>query len=92
MGRSAAGGAQKPRAGNDGTATRRSGGTDDIAEVHSIADLPQLLPRSHALIITAPLTPETKGLIGREGAVAARRIARQRGARPDVDEPRCIKR
>ena len=26
--------------------------------------LPQLLPRSHALIITAPLTPDTKGLIG----------------------------
>jgi phosphoglycerate dehydrogenase-like enzyme len=37
---------------------------DDVAEVHPIADLPQLLPRSHALIITAPLTPETKGLIG----------------------------
>lgn len=37
---------------------------DDIAEVHSIVDLPRLLPRSHALIITAPLTPETNGLIG----------------------------
>jgi len=37
---------------------------DDVAEVHPIADLPQLLPRAHALIITAPLTPETKGLIG----------------------------
>ena len=37
---------------------------DDVAEVHAIADLPQLLPRSHALIITAPLTPETRGLIG----------------------------
>ncbi len=37
---------------------------DDVAEVHTIADLPHLLPRSHALIITAPLTPETKGLIG----------------------------
>jgi phosphoglycerate dehydrogenase-like enzyme len=37
---------------------------DDVAEVHPIVDLPQLLPRSHALIITAPLTAETKGLIG----------------------------
>jgi phosphoglycerate dehydrogenase-like enzyme len=37
---------------------------DDIAEVHAIADLPQLLPRCHALIVTAPLTPETRGLIG----------------------------
>ena len=38
---------------------------DDVAEVHLISDLPQLLPRSRALIITAPLTPETKGLIGK---------------------------
>jgi phosphoglycerate dehydrogenase-like enzyme len=37
---------------------------DDAAEVHPISDLPQLLPRSHVLIITAPLTPETNGLIG----------------------------
>jgi len=39
---------------------------DDVAEVHAMADLPQLLPRSHALIITAPLTPETQGLIGEQ--------------------------
>ena len=39
---------------------------DDVAEVHMIADLRRLLPRSHVLIITAPLTPETKGLIGEE--------------------------
>jgi phosphoglycerate dehydrogenase-like enzyme len=37
---------------------------EGLAEVHPISDLVQLLPRSHALIITAPLTPETKGLIG----------------------------
>jgi phosphoglycerate dehydrogenase-like enzyme len=43
---------------------------DDVAEVHPMADLPQLLPRSHALIITAPLTPATKGLIG-EKALAS---------------------
>lgn len=38
--------------------------SDDVAEVHPTSDLPQLLPRTQALIITAPLTPETKGLIG----------------------------
>jgi phosphoglycerate dehydrogenase-like enzyme len=37
---------------------------DDVAEVYPIADLARLLPRSQALIITAPLTAETKGLIG----------------------------
>jgi len=37
---------------------------DDVAEVHPISDLPQLLPRAEAVVITAPLTPETKGLIG----------------------------
>jgi len=47
-------------------ATRRTRIEQDavVAEVHPITDLLQLLPRSHALIITAPLTPETKGLIG----------------------------
>lgn len=39
---------------------------DDVAEVHPMSDLLQLLPRSHVLIITAPLTPETKGLIGEQ--------------------------
>ena len=37
---------------------------DGVAEIHPISALPQLLPRSQALIITAPLTPETRGLIG----------------------------
>ncbi len=37
---------------------------DDVAEIHPIVALPHLLPRAHVLIITAPLTPETKGLIG----------------------------
>jgi phosphoglycerate dehydrogenase-like enzyme len=46
-------------------ATRRNRVEQDgIADIHPISDLAQLLPRSHALIITAPLTPETKGLIG----------------------------
>lgn len=38
--------------------------SDDVAEIHSTLDLPLLLPRAQALIITAPLTAETKGLIG----------------------------
>ena len=37
---------------------------DAYAEVHRNTDLPHLLPRADILIITAPLTPETKGLIG----------------------------
>jgi phosphoglycerate dehydrogenase-like enzyme len=44
--------------------------SDDVAEVHPTSDLPHLLPRAHALIITAPLTPETQGLIG-ENELAA---------------------
>jgi phosphoglycerate dehydrogenase-like enzyme len=40
--------------------------SDNVAEVHAIVDLPQLLPRCQAVIITAPLTPETKGLIGEQ--------------------------
>ncbi len=48
-------------------ATRRTHSEqDDIAELHPAADLPELLPRAQALIITAPLTPETRGLIGKK--------------------------
>ena len=47
---------------------------DDIAEVHPTSDLPRLLPRAHALIITAPL-PETKGLIGEKELAALPREA-----------------
>jgi phosphoglycerate dehydrogenase-like enzyme len=45
-------------------ATRRNRIAADAAEVHPIADLPQLLPRAQVLIITAPLTSETRNLIG----------------------------
>jgi phosphoglycerate dehydrogenase-like enzyme len=38
--------------------------SDDVAEVHPTSALLHLLPRAQALIVTAPLTPETKGLIG----------------------------
>jgi phosphoglycerate dehydrogenase-like enzyme len=64
-------------------ATRRSRMEQDgVAEIHPMSDLSQLLARAEALIITAPLTPETKGLIGkkRTGAVAARGAAGQRGS------------
>ncbi len=37
---------------------------DVAAEIHPPADLPRLLPRADAVIVTLPLTPETKGLIG----------------------------
>ncbi len=49
--------------------------SDDVAEVHSTSDLPQLLPRAQVLIITAPLTPETRGLIGEKELAALPRGA-----------------
>jgi phosphoglycerate dehydrogenase-like enzyme len=48
---------------------------DGFAEVHPITDLAQLLPRSHALIITAPLTSETQGLIGEKELASLPRSA-----------------
>ena len=47
-------------------ATRRTIATpsDEVAEIHPPADLPRLLPRADTLIVTLPLTPETKGLLG----------------------------
>ena len=47
-------------------ATRRNvrARLEAAVEIHPSADLPQLLPRAHALIVTLPLTPETRGLIG----------------------------
>jgi len=43
---------------------RRTPQPDDIAEVHPVTALPDLLPQTDILMITAPLTPETEGLIG----------------------------
>ena len=48
---------------------------DDVADVHPTSDLPQLLPRAEVIIITAPLTPETKGLIGEKELAALPRGA-----------------
>ena len=39
---------------------------DDSAEIHLVADLPYLLPRAQVVIITAPLTPETRNLLGEQ--------------------------
>jgi phosphoglycerate dehydrogenase-like enzyme len=36
----------------------------EAAEIHPASDLPLLLPRADALIVTLPLTSETRGLIG----------------------------
>jgi phosphoglycerate dehydrogenase-like enzyme len=44
--------------------------SNDVAEVHPTSDLPQLLPRAQVLIITAPLTPGTNGLIGEKELAA----------------------
>lgn len=47
-------------------ATRRSRPTttDDVAAIYAAAELPELLPRADALLITLPGTPETESLIG----------------------------
>jgi phosphoglycerate dehydrogenase-like enzyme len=52
-------------------ATRRnSAGFDDNAQIYLASDLSQLLPRAEAVVITAPLTLETKGLIGEKELAA----------------------
>jgi len=57
-------------------ATRRNRVEQDaIAEVHPTSDLSQLLPRAEAVVITAPLTLETKGLIGERELAALPRGA-----------------
>jgi phosphoglycerate dehydrogenase-like enzyme len=57
-------------------ATRRNRVEQDaIAEVHPTTDLPQLLPRAEVIIIAAPLTPETKGLMGERELAALPRGA-----------------
>lgn len=46
-------------------ATRRNRLEQDaVAEVYATSDLSKLLPQANAIIITAPLTPATKNLIG----------------------------
>lgn len=44
---------------------RRAGGSVDFpAEIHPVSALPALLPRANVLIVTLPLTAETRGLVG----------------------------
>ena len=44
---------------------RTTGAVSEFDEVHTTADLASVLPRLDALVIAAPLTPATRGLIGR---------------------------
>lgn len=62
---------------------------DVPVDIHPLADLAQLLPRAHVLMVTLPLTPETRGLIG---AAELARLPRGAllvnvGRGPIVDEP-----
>ncbi len=61
---------------------------DGIATVFPAAALPDLLPQAHVLVITLPLTAETKGLIGaRELALLPRgAVLVNVGRGPIVDE------
>ncbi|WP_037803589.1 2-hydroxyacid dehydrogenase [Streptomyces sp. NRRL F-5135] len=42
----------------------RSARTTERGPVHALADLPELLPEADVVILSTPLTPETKGLAG----------------------------
>ncbi|MBE2223372.1 MAG: hydroxyacid dehydrogenase [Anaerolineae bacterium] len=77
--------------GMDVLATRRSETsitTDDYAEIHPSSALPDLLPRTHALIICLPLTAETEGLISKTelNALQPHAILVNVGRGPIVDE------
>jgi phosphoglycerate dehydrogenase-like enzyme len=45
---------------------RRTPQPDDVAEVHGVNDLHDLLPQTDILMITAPGTPDTEGMVGAE--------------------------
>ncbi len=62
--------------------------TDPFAEIHPPSALSDLLPRTHALIICLPLTPETEGLIGKAelAALQPNAILVNVGRGPVVDE------
>jgi len=77
--------------GMDVLATKRSAtavSTDPFAEIHPASSLPDLLPRTHSLIICLPLTPETEGLIGKAelAALQPHAILVNVGRGPIVDE------
>lgn len=44
----------------------RSARTGPTGRVHALEDLPALLPRADVVILTVPLTEDTRGLVGRE--------------------------
>lgn len=73
-------------------AVRRNPGIpfpEDIrAEVHSPDDLPKLLPRANVLMVTLPLTDETRGMIGKEefGLLPPDAIVVNVGRGPVIDQ------
>jgi phosphoglycerate dehydrogenase-like enzyme len=73
-----------------GVSTKLSTGftTDAYAEIHPATALPDLLPRTHALIICLPLTAATEGLIGKAelAALQPHAILVNVGRGPIVDE------
>jgi len=72
-------------------ATRRSQAEpedDGVATIHPPSALPELLPRSHAVVVCLPLTDETRGLLGAEelGALPARAVLVNVGRGEVVEE------
>jgi phosphoglycerate dehydrogenase-like enzyme len=67
---------------------REREGEPDEGRIRAVADLPRLLPQADWLIVLAPLTPETRGLIGADELAALPRGARfaNIGRGPTVDE------
>jgi phosphoglycerate dehydrogenase-like enzyme len=62
-------------AGSIARASARDGEPDE-GRIHAIADLPELLPATDWLLVLAPLTPETRGLIGADELSSLPRGAR----------------
>ncbi len=54
----------------------RSARDEDGERIHAVAELPQLLPTADWLIVLAPLTPETRGLVDADVLAALPRGAR----------------
>ncbi|MDB5809786.1 MAG: D-3-phosphoglycerate dehydrogenase (phosphoglycerate dehydrogenase)-like protein [Betaproteobacteria bacterium] len=48
---------------------------DPVNEMHTLAELPQLLPRCDWLVLACPLVPETRGLINAQSLAAMKKTA-----------------
>jgi phosphoglycerate dehydrogenase-like enzyme len=66
---------------------KRQASTDD-PQVVGVDQLGEVLEKSHALVVAAPLTPETKGLVGRRELLQLRepRLVVNIGRGPIIDE------